>query len=254
MKILPVLLSTLALVSIVSAQTPAQQKAARTVFERFRMLNQTKKLNTPPARAIVTGEAIAYTSNTQLGPISKPDAFVFPDATHAVTRVQGLSEKGAPIIDVYFYLTRSGSNWKLSALRTLALTGITGMVRDQLERKPKLSPKERDELANIHLLLSLDADLRAHFQRNQAAFARLATSERQPLSSTELTKLKRQLAFDPSPSASEHGDGLEWIIGGTLDNTVGYGYSKSGQLPPISPNEIIWAERLSPHWYLFRTT
>lgn len=236
------------------AQSPAQQTAARTLFERFWVLNQSKKLNTPVARALVAGEATDYIKQAQLGPLSKPDAFVFPDATHAVTRVQGLGDDGKPLIDVYFYLNREGQNWKVTALRSLALTGVTGMVRDQLERKPKLTQKERDELANIRLLLSLDSGLRSHFQRNRAAFIRLATVKQHPLSAAEQAKLQRQLAFEVDSPSSEGEDRLEWIIGGTLDNTVGYGYTKSGELPSISPSEIIWVERLSSHWYLFRTT
>lgn len=60
MKIFPLLACTFALSSVVTAQTPAQQKAARAVFDRFRALNQANKLNTPPARALVMGEATSY--------------------------------------------------------------------------------------------------------------------------------------------------------------------------------------------------
>ncbi len=184
--------------------------------------------------------------------MSVPDALVFPDAAHAVTRVQGLDEHGKPVVDVYFYLVKSGANWKVSALRSLALTGIIGMARDELERKPKLTSKERDELTNINLTLALDSQLRAHFSRHRAAFARLSQIKRRPLSKAEKDRLHQQLAFDPEPT--EENQRSEWIIGGTLDNTVGFGFSPLGQLPSIDPNERIWVERLSANWYLFRTT
>ena len=252
MKFLPVLGVALALSSVALAQTPSQQNAARATFARFRSLNQAKQLNTAPARALVVGEAKDYASSATLGALSQPDALVFPDANHAVTRVQGLDDKNKPVVDVYFYLVRSGANWKVSALRSLALTGILGAARDELEGKPKLTAKERDELANLRLTLALDSQLRDHFLRNRAAFARLSAIERSPLLKTEGAKLHNTLAFDPDPY--EEDGTLEWIVGGVSDNTVGYGFSQSGTLPPIEANRRIWVERLSAKWYLFRTT
>ncbi len=243
---------SLALCLAAHAQTPAQQNAARSTFARFRALNNAQKLNTVPARALVVGEAKNYTSSATLGALSQPDALVFPDANHAVARVQGLNDKNKPVVDVYFYLVRNGADWKVSALRSLALTGVLGAARDELERKPELTAKERDELANVRLTLALDSQLRAHFARNRNAFARLGAIERSPLLKTEGAKLRRQLAFDPDPY--EEDGALEWIIGGVSDNTVGYGFSPSGKMPPIEANRRIWVERLSPKWYLFRTT
>lgn len=145
------------------AQTPSERANARQTFARFRALNQSQKLNTPAARALVVGEAKEYVKGAQRGPMSPPDAFVFPSPTRAVVRVQGLSATGKPITDVYFTLEKVEANWKVSALRSLSLTGMIERARDELKSKTMLSPQERDELANMDLTLALDADLCRHF-------------------------------------------------------------------------------------------
>ena len=250
-KLLLVALS-LVLCGAASAQTAAQQTAARQTFERFRALNQSQKLNTPAARALVVGEATEYVKTPQLGPMSAPDALVFPAPTRAVARVQGLDERGQPLLDVYFTLQKEGASWKVSALRSLALTGIPAMARDELRAKPKLTVQQRDELANLELLLSLDADLKRHFQTHRAAFEQLARAARRPASVG--IKLQRQLHLDSNPPREGVKGGREWIVGGLTDNLVGYGFSPSGALPPITTDDYIWVERLAPHWYFFRTT
>ncbi len=257
MKKILLLALPLAWCGATNAQTAAQKSAARQTFARFRALNQSQKLDTPAARALVTGEARAYVKAPQLGPMSAPDALVFPSPTRAVARVQGLDERGQPLMDVYFTLQREGANWKISALRALALTGIPTMARDELKAKPNPTPQERDELANLNLLLSLDADLKRHFTTNQGAFeqlARAASRANSPDAPKQLKILQRQLHLAQNAPRAAPGGSREFIVGGMTDNLVGYGYSPSSALPPISVEDYIWVERLSPHWYLFRTT
>ena len=249
-----VLTLSLALCGAANAQTPAQKSAARQTFAQFRALNQSQKLNTPSARALVTGEAKEYVKSPQLGPMSAPDALVFPSPTRAVARVQGLDGKGKPMMDVYFTLQREGAIWKVSALRALALTGIPAQVRAGLRAKKNPSATDRDELANLNLLLSLDADLKRHFTTNQSAFDQLARAANAPKPSASMKELQRQLHLSAGAPQSGKNGSREWIVGGLTDNLVGYGYSPSGALPPISTEDYIWVERLSPHWYFFRTT
>lgn len=253
-----ILALSLVLYGAVSAQTAAQKSAARQIFARFRALNQSQKLDTPAARALVIGEAREYIKLPQLGAISAPDTIVFPSTTRAVARVQALDENGKPMTDVYFTLQKEGASWKVSALRALALTGIIVGARDELKNKKTPTAQERDELANLNLLLSLDADLRRHFTTNQSAFEKLARAANQPKTAasaqTQMKNLQRQLHLNPGAPRAGSQNTSEFIIGGIPDNLVGYGYSPSGALPPISVDDYIWVERLTPHWYLFRTT
>lgn len=254
MKKLLIFTLSLALCGAANSQTAAQKSAARQTFAQFRALNQSKKLNTTAARALVTGEAKEYVKSPQLGPMSAPDALVFPSPTRAVARVQALDDKGKSITDVYFTLQREGANWKVSALRALALTGIIEAARDELKTKKNLNATERNELANLNLLLSLDADLKRHFTTNQSAFEQLARAADQPKLSASIQVLQRQLHLNAGAPQSGKNGSRQWIVGGIIDNLVGYGYSPSGALPPISTEDTIWVERLSPRWYFFRTT
>lgn len=47
---------------------------------------------------------------------------------------------------------------------------------------------------------------------------------------------------------------IEIIIGGILDNSVGFVYSPSETPPPIDGWRYIWVEKVAAGWYLFRTT
>ncbi len=258
MKQLLLLTLLLALGGAANAQTAAQKSVARQTFAQFRALNQSQKLNTNAARALVTGEAKEYVKSPQLGPMSAPDALVFPSPTRAVARVQALDDKGKPMMDIYFTLQREGAHWKVGALRALALTGMIEGARDELKAKKNLTAQERDELANMNLVLSLDADLKRHFTTNQSAFEQLARLANQPKPSAgaqkQLKDLQRQLHLNQGAPLAGKDGAREFVIGGISDNLVGYGYSKSGALPPISTEDYIWVERLAPHWYFFRTT
>ena len=258
MKKLLLFTLSLAFCGAARAQTPAQKSAARQTFTQFRALNQSQKLDTPAARVLVTGEAVNYVKAPQLGPMSAPDALVFLSPTRAVARVQALDGNGKPLMDVYFTLNREGAHWKVSALRALALTGIPEMARDELKKKKNPTATERDELANLNLLLSLDANLKRHFTAHQSAFEQLARATNSPKLSApaqkQMKSLQRQLRLNQSAPLAAKNASREFIIGGMTDNLVGYGYSPSGALPPISTENYIWVERLGPHWYLFRTT
>jgi hypothetical protein len=55
-------------------------------------------------------------------------------------------------------------------------------------------------------------------------------------------------------SARRQHNGIEILIGGIIDNSVGFLNLQSGEPPPISPDEYIWVESLGNGWFLFRTT
>jgi hypothetical protein len=44
------------------------------------------------------------------------------------------------------------------------------------------------------------------------------------------------------------------LVGGIMDNAVGFLYSPDAPPPEITSYEHIWVEEVAPGWYLYRTT
>ena len=165
------------------------------------------------------------------------------------------------VADLYFYLTLEDS-WKVSAVRRLALTGIIEGAYQYLKSKPTLTAEEKEELANVELLLAPDKALREWFGRNAARMNKLyeksrglkpgyVSEQRDPRS----TEIKAQLKALNFATLEVHPDGnVEFVIGGVTDNTVGFLYSPGNQPPKMSPGSYIWIEEIAPKWFLFRTT
>lgn len=235
------------LLSISHAQ--AQPAGAKNAFARFLKLNRAHQLKRPTAQKLLMEEARNYAKYGSVGRLSPPNSFqTMP--LGAVARVGVLNERNVVVSDAYFYLKREKGAWKVSAARSFALTGIIFMARDELKKKARLSAQERDELANMNLLLASDATLKAYFLKNRADFEKLRLETAR--SGVGKKALERKLALD-SVIVGEKG-AVDFIIGGVTDNTVGFGYSPRDKLPPIDPGEKIWVERLAPRWFLFRTT
>jgi hypothetical protein len=235
------------------AQTNARvtnaEVAAKRVLTQFLTLSNQKKLKSDAAKSLLSGEATRFSETDTLGQLSTPDAFQLMDARHVVARVQGLDGK-VPVADLYFYLTLSGTSWKVSAMRSLALTGIIEMAMQELQNKPKLTTQERQELANMRLTLSLDRDLRAYFKKNRSQFDRLRKLAAKDSKTAEDSLHKLGLSY----FSNEKGTNLKFVIGGAVDNTVGFIYSPSNRPPKITPDEYIWVEKIADKWFLFRTT
>ena len=48
---------------------------------------------------------------------------------------------------------------------------------------------------------------------------------------------------------------FEFIIGGMIDNTVGYIYISKGQsIPKMNPSRLIMLREIGDGWYIFKTT
>lgn len=231
-----------------TSQTKPSQSPPQKALARFLALNNQAQLKSASAKSLLTGEATRFAQTDSLGQTSAPDGFALMDSRHAVARVQGLNGK-VPVTDVYFYLTLSGGAWKVSALRSLALTGMIEMAMQELQKKPLPTPQESEELANMKLTLSLDRDLRAYFQSHRAQFEQLrALAAKQPDAARSRIKKLGMSALQTN------GANTKFVIGGMVDNTVGYLYSPTNQPPKISPEEYIWVEKIADKWFLFRTT
>ena len=187
--------------------------------------------------------------------------------------------KGA---DAYLHFEKDAS-WKMTAFRALAMTGMIEEMKIGLEQMTPqqvdatIEPsnkafkeydfrpfKSREEynflLGNAKLILELDDNIIKHFQANQKEFERLknlALIQLERPEGTELlenSKSDYKKLFISSVSIDEAlGNGINFLIGGMLDNSVGYLYVKDKKdLPEMSPELLIMIKEIGNGWYIYK--
>lgn len=124
------------------------------------------------------------------------------------------------------------------------------------------------ELINAKLTLELDDNIVKHFLTNRAEFERLKNLaltqlEKEKVYEERRIKLienykadyKRLFISSVSTGGYELGNCINFLIGGMLDNTVGYIYVKDKKdLPEMNPNRIIMIKEIKNGWYIYKTT
>jgi hypothetical protein len=189
--------------------------------------------------------------------------------------------KGA---DAYLHFEKDAS-WRMTAFRALAMTGmieemkigLEQMTPQQVDATIELSNKafkeydfrpfkSREEynflLGNAKLILELDDNIIKHFQANQNEFEHLknlALIQLERPEGTELlenSKSDYKKLFISSVSIDEAlGNGINFLIGGMLDNSVGYLYVKDKKdLPEMSPELLIMIKEIGNGWYIYKKT
>lgn len=193
-------------------------------------------------------------------------------------------------LDTYLHFKKD-SIWKMTAFRALAMTGIIERIMDGLEsmtmeqvdeiiKKSKSKNTDstytpftsRDEyefkLGNSRLILDLDDDIIKHFLTHREEFERLKEAavgqirndvvhEESSVKLIESLKSDYQKLFISSVSTGgyELGKCINFLIGGMLDNTVGYIYvTDKENLPEMNPDRIIMIREIGRGWYLYKTT
>jgi len=192
-------------------------------------------------------------------------------------------------LDTYLHFEKD-TVWKMSAFRALAMTGIIEQVKIELEKMTlqqvddiiaKSKKKKKDDfvmftsrddynfqLGNAKLTLELDDNIAKHFETNQAEFERLKNvaltqlekekvNEERSLKLIENLKTDYQKLFISSVSTGgyELGNCINFLIGGMLDNSVGYIYIKDKKdLPEMNPSRIIMIREIGNGWYIYKTT
>lgn len=192
--------------------------------------------------------------------------------------------------DAYFHFEKD-TIWKISAFRDLAMTGIIEQLKTELE---KMTPEQVDEmiksgkknkkgkvlplftskeeyefvLGNTKLTLELDDNIAKHFQTNQDEFERLknraltqlekeTVDEERSIKLIENFKTDYRKIFISSVSTGgyELGNNITFLIGGMMDNTVGYMYvTDKKYLPEMSPERVIMIKEIGNGWYIYKTT
>ena len=193
-------------------------------------------------------------------------------------------------IDTYLHFEKD-SVWKMHAFRALAMTGMIEQAKIELEKMTPLqvdemiekAGKAKDkteivfasradyhfELGNATLILELDENIIQHFVQNKAAFERMKDAALTELAGKEKNgersfKLADNLKTDyrnlfiASISYGGYqlgGNCLDFLIGGMLDNTVGYLYvTDKKDLPEMSDARVIMLREIADGWYLYKTT
>ncbi|HKP77298.1 MAG TPA: hypothetical protein VJT67_17330 [Longimicrobiaceae bacterium] len=234
----------------------------------------------PGLAAHITGEykenyATAATMGSRLPPgVAVTSRPLLADAQQAVFATA--LRDTAKAEDWYTYLRREQGVWKIEAVRTLALPPLVYMLLDTLQEGRKsgtLGELDARLLENLRLTTQSDSALKAYLVAHQPALLAVAQhfaaipgaegiSEEGKVRGSAPEAGRRQLAAELRalhlngvmrlPSAPHC---IFIVIGGMLDNQVGYIYAPDGCAPPpLSPSEYIYVERVAPGWYIYKTT
>ena len=272
-------LSTLLFISTSSfSQDLEPLDLARNIFSQESITNITD---------FVTGEYEGRPNGQDL-PKSSKTQFILLSQTpgKAVVGMSILDSVGKGL-DTYLHFEKS-TRWKLSAFRALAMTGILEEVRIELERlsvaqvdsliqvsqknkKSSMFTSREDyefQLGNIKLTLDLDANIINHFLENKAEFERikdlafreivdkkLGVDKSTKLVESSKPQLKKLYISSVSSGGHEFGQCLNFLIGGMIDNSVGYIFVKDKKdLPEMSSQRIIMLREIGDGWYIYKTT
>ncbi|MFN7603303.1 MAG: hypothetical protein ACK5R0_18095, partial [Bacteroidota bacterium] len=192
-------------------------------------------------------------------------------------------------LDTYLHFEKS-TIWKMNAFRALALTGIIEQVRIDLEKMTSqqvdsiiaISKKKKKDdfamftsredynfqLGNAKLTLELDDNIAKHFVTNQMEFERLKNLaltqlEKEKVYEERSIRLIENLKSDyhklfistVSTGGYELGNCINFLIGGMVDNSVGYIYVKDEKdLPKMNPARVIMIKKIGNGWYIYKTT
>lgn len=246
--------------SNVSADNPQE---AISTFERFLALNKASQLDSPAGRALLSGE-LARHREPSLGRFDgKFDKFVMLSDGQAVARIPAPVRQ---LPDIYFFLRQQpDGHWTVEAGRVLAIPAFVTILRSQIRDKAARSEEEQNTLRNLDLLMSTDRDLRNWFKENQKELERLVSLAKDPNQPVvragdgkriETPEVQASLArLGASMLIVESSSAIEVLIGGILDNQVGFLFAPGDvPVPPIDSTEYIWIEPVGAGWYLFKTT
>jgi hypothetical protein len=174
------------------------------------------------------------------------------------------------------------------AIRSLALTGMIYAIKQHLEQMTEeeinniikgsegndyalFSSKEEYDfmLGNAKLITELDNNIIKHFSDNKSEFERLKYLSLQELRNTNHEKEKSGVSLMEGSKEDyqklyissiqfgdiEIGNYLIFLIGGILDNTVGYIYIPPGaSIPWMNSSGLIMIRTIGDGWYMFKTT
>jgi hypothetical protein len=156
-------------------------------------------------------------------------------------------------LDWYAYLSRSNGDWRLEAVRSLMLPGFVGQLYTVLRDKKQRTPEEELQFRNLDLTGRSDEQLRAYFAAHQVELEEIKDHFLKR-GGDDGIKQKTEALYLGGVQRNETGC-IEIVIGGFMDNFVGYMFVPDGKSPPsIDRSNYIMIDRIAGRWYLYKTT
>lgn len=174
--------------------------------------------------------------------------------------------------NLYAYFKKEDT-WKLEGVRALALTGIAGMLlmmhdslsQDSIEAIKKINPDYEFSIENIRLELSSDKEIIEYFRKNKDKFDELLNyyishnyqqqDDSIAKNDEQLQRLIKEALLRSIRSCERTDSSICFLIGGMLDNMVGYMYQPdSDKVPVINKSNYIIIREIGDGWYLYKTT
>jgi len=125
-------------------------------------------------------------------------------------------------------------------------------------------------VGNGRLILETDDNIINHFNKNKKEFERLRDlaiiefeklfPDRNIKKQTNLisnleSEFRRLYISSISVGDIEFGLSLNFLVGGILDNSIGFIYTNDPKnLPRMSPNSVIMIREIGNGWYMYKTT
>ena len=270
------ILATLILITIcgiVSAQELEPLELVQKVFTDKKFAKRTNQYSTGEYKGHPNANDLSNNTELNFRLLDKSEST-------AVINITILDSLGNGI-DTYAHLEKD-KKWKINAFRALAMTGILEQLKSEFEKMTEQQVdslikidnknfKSREDfeiqLKNIKLTLDLDDSIVQHFQDNKEKFEQV----RKELLSIEIDvneKSYRRINL-AEKIKSDHKELLlnsiftyygcdkcyEFVIGGMIDNTVGYLFIPDGQtIPKMNPSRLIMLREIGNGWYIFKTT
>jgi hypothetical protein len=241
--------------SAAAASVEAEQRAVLAELER---LSAASKLQSDEGKALRTGEASDWIGPDLEGGLAF-DKLIQISPEQAVARIPA----GKVPQDTYTYLEKVDGRWKVSAERTLALSFLLREYKEDLESKPAATPDQQALLRNVRLTVASDAELAAWFASHGAELDAIKNDYVAAGSNDWLVAkgegktgplVDRLRALGVAGMGRSEPGFVEVIVGGVLDNAVGFLFDGGKPPPRPSPDDYVWIEPLGNGWYLFRTS
>lgn len=185
--------------------------------------------------------------------------------------------------DFYLHFSKEENEWKLNAIRSLAMTQLGPPMLKLLTAMPEAEVTQYNQkhpdadhaftVGNLRLWIGADSDIINHFTSQQANFQKALrlVESRHYFTAAPDTATDGELAANTDPEVrtllrklyisriTQHDTDcntcIEFIIGGRIDNTVGLLYQpKPAEVPAMHPDRIIVIKPITKGWYLYKTT
>jgi hypothetical protein len=196
----------------------------------------------PNKEKYYTGEMTNYLADANMGSrmptnVTTQIRSLDNESIFAITYSDGTQEA-----NWYCFLKKEEGEWKLEAVRTLAQQEIVYQCIYELSQKERTEDEEWD-YQNMLLQVSSDSKLKQYLKDNLLQFEKMISDP------GKKDETAHSLHLD---SAIGH----TFLIGGILDNSVGFLYVPKDEDPPqpSSGDGYIYIEHITGNWYIYKTT